>query len=78
VELVHSGFTGKEVGKFCIYLLGLEILYLLPINYDVTVVNMIANGVCSEYGDIRDCVTIGAIAKTMSNFEFIVDKFSRS
>ena len=37
--------------------------------------SIIAEAVWSKSQDIRDCVKIAAMAKTMSDVEFIVDKF---
>jgi replication-associated recombination protein RarA len=42
---------------------------------DVSVTTVIANAVWNKSQDIRDCIKIGALAKTISDVEFIVDKF---
>lgn len=44
-------------------------------NIDEGVSNMIANAVWNKSRDVRDCVKIGKIARTMKDAEFIVDKF---
>ncbi|MGC2571761.1 MAG: AAA family ATPase [Candidatus Nitrosopolaris sp.] len=44
-------------------------------NIDEGVSNMIAYAVWNKSRDVRDCVKIGKIARTMKDAEFIVDKF---
>lgn len=39
------------------------------------VANVISNSVWNKSRDVRDCVKIGAMARTTSDVEFIVDKF---
>jgi holliday junction DNA helicase RuvB len=48
---------------------------LLGHNIERGVASLIANAVWNKSRDIRDCVKIGAVAKTISDVEFIVDKF---
>lgn len=43
-----------------------------------SVTTVIANAVWNKTQDIRDCIKIGALAKTMTYVEFIVDKFFRA
>ena len=44
-------------------------------NIDEGVSNVIASAVWNKSRDVRDCVKIGKIARTMEDAEFIVDKF---
>jgi hypothetical protein len=48
---------------------------LLCHRIDGSIVSVIAKAVWSKSKDIRDCVKIETIAKTMTDVEFIVDKF---
>jgi holliday junction DNA helicase RuvB len=57
-----------------------EITEVLLLHHEVYVsgATLIANAVWNNTRDTRDCIKIGAIAKTMSDVEFIVDKFYRT
>lgn len=44
-------------------------------NLDQGFANVTANGVWSKSKDVRDCIRIGNLARTIDDVEFLIDKF---